>query len=196
MLGVRFADDMVVGFQEKAEAERFRRELEERMKKFNLELHPTKTRLLEFGRLAAAQRQERGEGKPETFDFLGFTHICGKTRKGRFAVLRQTIRKRMRAKLRAIKIELRRRMHDSVDQVGRWLQAVVRGHIGYYGVPTNSAALRSFRYQVSRYWRRTLCRRSQLGYVPWKRMKRWIAHWLPQVRICHPYPSCRVRVTT
>jgi group II intron reverse transcriptase/maturase len=196
MFVVRFADDIVVGFQERTEAERFRKELEERMRKFNLELHPEKTRLLEFGRAAARNRQQRGEGKPATFDFLGFTHICGKTRKGKFTVLRQTIRKRMRAKLKVIKLELRRRMHDSLNEVGQWLRSVVGGHIRYFGVPTNSPALQTFRYQVSRSWHRTLCRRSQLGYVTWERMRRLINRWLPPVRICHPYPSCRVRVTT
>jgi RNA-directed DNA polymerase len=147
-------------------------------------------------RLEGAEDLQRGEGKPSTFDFLGFTHICGRTSKGTFTVLRQTIRKRMRAKLRQIKLELRRRMHDSLKEVGQWLRSVVGGHIRYYGVPTNSPALQAFRYQVSRYWHRTLCRRSQLGYVPWERMRRLIPRWLPPVRICHPYPSCRVRVTT
>jgi len=196
MFVVRFTDDIVVGFQERTEAERFRKELDERMRKFNLELHPEKTRLLEFGRDAARNRQQRGEGKPETFNFLGFTHICGRTRKGKFTVLRQTIRKRMRAKLKVIKLELRRRLHDSLKEVGQWLRSVVGGHTRYYGVPTNSPALQAFRYQVSRDWHRTLCRRSQLGYVTWERMRRLINRWLPPVRICHPYPSCRVRVTT
>jgi RNA-directed DNA polymerase len=196
MLVVRFADDIVVGFQEKADAERFWEELKARMQKFHLELHPEKTRLLEFGRFAAQNREQRGEGKPETFNFLGFTHICGKTRKGRFAVLRQTIRTRMRAKLQAIKIELRRRMHASLVDVGQWLKSVVGGHFRYYGVPSNSAALRAFRHEVSRLWRRTLCRRSQIGNVTWARMQRLTDRWLPPARICHPYPSCRVRVTT
>jgi group II intron reverse transcriptase/maturase len=196
MFVVRYADDIVVGFQERTEAERFRKELEERMRKFNLELHPEKTRMLEFGRDAARNRQQRGEGKPSTFDFLGFTHICGKTRKGKYTVFRQTIRKRMRAKLKEIKLELRRRMHDSLKEVGQWLRSVVGGHIRYYGVPTNSPALQAFRYQVSRSWHRLLCRRSQLGVVTWERMRRLIHRWLPLVRICHPYPSCRVRVTT
>src|SRR6266849_9901853 len=138
MVVVRFADDIVIGFQKKAEAERFLGELKERMKKFNLELHPEKTRLVEFGRFAALNRQERGEGKPETFNFLGFTHICGKTRRGRFTVIRQTIRKRLQAKLKAIQIDLQRRLHDPPQDVGQWLKAVVGGHIRYYGVPTNS----------------------------------------------------------
>ena len=196
MIAVRYADDVVLGFQNKAEAERFLRELQARMKKFNLELHPEKTRLLEFGRFAAQNRKERGEGKPETFNFLGFTHICGKTRRGRFTVLRQTIRKRMQAKLKAISLELRKRMHDPLEEVGQWLQAVVGGHIRYFGVPTNSAALRNFRDRVSRLWRKMLGRRSQLGYVTWKRMQRLIDRWLPPARICHPYPSRRRTVTT
>lgn len=196
MVVVRYADDMVVGFQKKAEAERFLGELKERLKKFNLELHPEKTRLLEFGRHAAQNREERGRGKPETFNFLGFTHICGKTRGGRFTVLRQTIRKRRQAKLKAIAIDLRRRMHDSLEEVGQWLRAVVGGHIRYYGVPTNSAALRNFRYRVSCLWRRSLGRRSELGYVTWKRMQRLVDRWLPPARICHPYPSRRRAVIT
>jgi group II intron reverse transcriptase/maturase len=196
VLLVRYADDIVVGFQEKAEAERFWSELQARMEKFALELHPEKTRLLEFGRYAAERRQKRGEGKPETFNFLGFTHICGKTRKGRFTVLRQTIRKRMHAKLQAIKLELRQRMHDPVETTGQWLRAVVGGHIRYYGVPTNSRALRAFCRQVERYWHRALGRRSQLGYVLWERMQRLILRWIPPPRICHPYPSCRIRVIT
>ena len=193
---VRFADDIVIGFQEKAEAERFWGELKERMEKFNLELHPEKTRLLEFGRLAAENRQKRGEGKPETFTFLGITHICGKTRRGKFTVLRQTNRKRMQAKLKAVKIRLRQRMHDPLDEVGQWLRAVVGGHIRYYGVPTNSAALRTFRQAVGRIWRHQLSRRSQIGYVTWERMRRLMNCWLPPARICHPYPSRRLPVTT
>jgi group II intron reverse transcriptase/maturase len=196
MFLVRYADDIVVGFQARADAERFWAELQERLAEFHLELHPEKTRLLEFGRFAAQNREQRGEGKPETFHFLGFTHICGKTRKGKFALLRQTIRKRMQAKLQAIKHELRRRLHDSVPEVGGWLRAVVRGHFGYYGVPTNSPALRAFGYVISRYWHRMLCRRSQRGPVPWERMKRLLRRWLPPPRICHPYPSCRARVLT
>jgi RNA-directed DNA polymerase len=188
---VRFADDIVVGFEKKAEAERFLGELKERMKKFDLELHPEKTRLLEFGRFAAQNRKQRGEGKPETFNFLGFTHICGKTRQGRFMVLRQTIRKRAQAKLQAIDGELQRRMHDSLQEVGQWLRAVVGGHIRYYGVPTNSAALRSFQYRVSCLWRRALGRRSQYGYVTWSRMQRLLDRWIPPARICHPYPDRR-----
>jgi RNA-directed DNA polymerase len=196
MLVVRFADDAVLGFQKKAEAERYWNELKERMKKFDLELHPDKTRLLEFGRFAAQQRQKRGEGKPETFNYLGFTHICGKTRKGRFTVLRQTIRKRMQAKLKEIRSELRRRMHDPPDEVGQWLRAVVSGHIRYYGVPTNNVAIRNFHWQVARSWRSVLGRRSQKASMPWDRMRRLLRRWMPPAKICHPYPSCRMPVMT
>src|SRR5437773_7450294 len=170
---VRFADDIVIGFQSKSDAERFWAELIERFRKFSLELHPEKTRLLEFGPFAAENRKKRGEGKPETFNFLGFTHICGKKRSnGRFTVRRQTIRKRLQAKLSAVKAELRRRMHDPIPVVGTWLRSVVGGHIRYYGVPTHSHALHIFRFQVGRLWHRTLSRRSQNGRVLWHRMRR------------------------
>jgi group II intron reverse transcriptase/maturase len=193
---VRYADDIVVGFEFKDEAERFWAELKERMEKFQLELHPEKTRLIEFGRHAAANRKRLGLGRPETFDFLGFKHICGKTKKGRFLVLRQTVRKRLQAKLLAVKTELRRRMHDPVPEVGEWLKSVVGGHIRYFGVPGNRYALAHFRFTVSNLWHRTLCRRSQYGRVLWERMNRLIRRWLPPARICHPYPSRRLRVTT
>ena len=193
---VRYADDIVMGFQEKTDAERFWEELKVRMKKFGLELHPEKTRLLEFGRFAARDREKRGDGKPETFNFLGFTHLCGKTSKGRFTVVRQTIRKRLQAKLREVKTELRRRMHHPIPEVGQWLKAVVSGHVRYYGVPTNTSALHLFRLTVGDHWHRALSRRSQSGHVRWRRMKRLIDRWLPPVRICHPYPSVRLRVTT
>ena len=159
----------------KADAEQFRAELAERMTKFNLELHPEKTRLLEFGPFAIDNRQRRGEGKPETFNFLGFTHICVKKRSnGRFTVLRQTIRKRLQAKLNAVKAELQRRMHEPIPEVGKWLQAVVRGHIRYYGVPMNQPALGIFRFRVGWLWHRALSRRSQNGRVLWDRMRRLI----------------------
>src|SRR5262252_987874 len=161
---VRFADDIVLGFQEKADADQFRVELTERMLQFNLELHPEKTRLMEFGPYAIENRKRRGEGKPETFNFLGFTHICVKKRSnGMFTVLRQTIRKRLQAKLNAVKAELERRMHEPIPEQGKWLQAVVRGHIRYYGVPMNQPALFLFRFQVGRLWYRALSRRSQNG---------------------------------
>jgi group II intron reverse transcriptase/maturase len=193
---VRFADDIVVGFQEQSDAEQFWAELKERMTKFSLELHPEKTRLLEFGRYAAERRKKRGQGRPEAFNFLGFTHICGKTKDGRYTVVRQTMRKRLQAKLNAVKTELERRMHDPIPEVGKWLRSVVSGHIRYYGVPLNGPALTTFRTQVGRLWQRVLSRRSQKGQVGWERMQRHINRWLPPVRIVHPYPRYRLRVTT
>jgi RNA-directed DNA polymerase len=194
---VRYADDIVLGFQVKSDAERVWAELAERCRKFHLEVHPEKTRLLEFGPYAADNRRKRGLGKPETFNFLGFTHICGKKRSnGRFTVRRQTIRKRLQAKLKAVKTELRRRMHDPIPAVGTWLRAVVGGHIRYYGVPTNSHALHIFRFQVGHLWHRTLSRRSQNGRVRWDRMRRLIDRWLPAARVCHPYPLRRLGVIT
>src|SRR6202795_408537 len=190
---VRFADDIVVGFHSKTDANQFRAELTERMRKFHLELHPEKTRLLEFGPYAIDQRQWRGEGKPETFNFLGFTHICVKKRSnGRFTVLRQTIRKRLQTKLNEVKAELQRRMHEPIPELGKWLQAVVRGHIRYYGVPLNPNALWLFRFQVGRSWHRSLSRRSQNGRVLWDRMRRLITRWLPLPSVCHPYPLRRM----
>jgi RNA-directed DNA polymerase len=194
---VRFADDIVVGFHGKADAEQFRAELTERMKKFHLELHPEKTRLLEFGPFAIQNRQKRGEGKPETFNFLGFTHICVKKRSnGMYTVLRQTIRKRMQAKLGEVKAELRRRMHDPIPEVGQWLRSVVGGHFRYYGVPMNRPALQTFRSQVGWHWYRTLSRRSQNGRLPLDRLRRLVARWLPPVRSYHPYPLRRMGVVT
>src|SRR5438552_5381624 len=194
---VRYADDIVVGFQSKADAEQFRAELTERMRKFHLELHPDKTRLLEFGPFAVVNRKRRGEGKPETFNFLGFTHICGKKRSnGMFTVLRQTMRKRLQAKLSEVKAELQRRWHDPIPDVGQWLRSVVGGHIRYYGVPTNRAALYTFRFQVGWLWHRTLLRRSQKARVLWDRMRRLIDRWLPPARTCHPYPLRRLGVIT
>jgi RNA-directed DNA polymerase len=194
---VRFADDIVLGFQHPSDAERFRQELAERLGKFGLELHPEKTRLLEFGPFAAEDRKRRGQGRPETFDFLGFTHIGVKKRSsGRFTVLRQTIRKRLQAKLNEVKAELRRRMHDPVPAVGKWLRLVVAGHLRYYGVPMNGPALNLFRFQVGRLWHRTLSRRSQNGRVRWDRMRRLIDRWLPPARIYHPYPLRRLGVIT
>lgn len=156
------------------------------MAKFGLELHPDKTRLLEFGRYAAA----------ETFNFLGFTHICWKTRKGGFTVLRQTMRQRWQAKLTALKVELRRRMHLPIPELGRYLRVVVLGHVRYYGVPLNYPSISASRWAVGRLWWRTLCRRSQTGSISWTRMHRYIARWLPPARICHPYPGVRLGVVT
>lgn len=194
---VRYADDFTVGFQNKSEAERFLEELRERFRKFRMELHPDKTRLLEFGPFAAGNRRRGGRGKPETFNFLGFTHICGKKRSnGRFTVLRQTRRSRLQAKLKAVKAELRRRWHDPIPAVGKWLRSVVIGHIRYYGVPMNSRALNVFRFQVGRLWHRALARRSHKGRVTWERMRRIIGQWLPPARVCHPYPLRRMGVIT
>jgi RNA-directed DNA polymerase len=191
---VRFADDILMGFQYRADAERFRQELEERMGRFNLELHPEKTRLMEFGRFAAENRKKRGEGKPETFDFLGFTHICGKKRSGKFAVLRKTIRKRMTAKLKEVKATLKACMHDPVPIVGKWLASVLRGHFQYYGVPRNSYSMSAFRSAVIRLWYQVISRRSQNGKMSWRRMSRLAKIWLPTARIKHPYPEQRLRV--
>jgi len=193
---VRYADDIIVGFQHRAEAERFLGELRVRFAKFGLELHPEKTRLLEFGPYAAERRHRAGKGKPETFNFLGFTHICGKKRSGRFTVVRQTIRERLQAKLSEVKAELRRRLHDPIPQVGAWLGAVVRGHAQYYGVPMNGPAIALFRFRVGWLWHRALARRSQTGQLPWERMRRLVERWLPPARICHPYPLRRLGVVT
>jgi hypothetical protein len=197
MIVVRFADDVVLGFQHRSDAEQCWKELAERLRKFRLELHPDKTRLLEFGPFAAEHRKRRGQGKPETFDFLGFTHICGKKRSnGLFTVLRQTIRQRLQAKLGEVKAELRRRMHTPIPEQGRWLSAVVGGHIRYYGVPMNVPALFLFRSQTGWLWYRALSRRSQNGHVLWDRMRRLIDRWLPPPRVCHPYPLRRLGVIT
>ncbi len=196
MIVVRYADDFIVGFQHKSEAERFLAELRERFRKFHLELHPDKTRLLEFGPFADENHRRGGRGKPETFNFLGFTHICGKKRNGRFTVLRQTMRKRLQAKLNEVKAELRRRWHDPIPAVGQWLRSVVGGHIRYYGVPMNGRALAVFRYRVGWLWQRALSRRSQTGRVSWERMRRLIELWLPPAHVCHPYPLRRMGVIT
>jgi group II intron reverse transcriptase/maturase len=191
---VRYADDFVVGFQHESDARRFLEELRERFRQFNLELHAEKTRVIEFGRFASERRERRGQGKPETFNFLGFTHACDRTRKGKFIVLRRTMAKRVRAKLKNLKEELRRRMHDAVSDVGRWLGQVLAGHYRYYGVPRNYAMLDSFRQRVRRLWHRALNRRSQMGVVTEARLKRIVNAWLPVPRICHPYPEARLRV--
>jgi RNA-directed DNA polymerase len=193
---VRYADDFAVGFQYRDDAERFRRELAERLRTFNLELHPDKTRLIEFGRFAVGNRKERGDGKPETFDFLGFTHICGRDRWGRFQLKRKTMRKKARAKLHALKLELRRRLHWPVPEVGRWLGQVLRGHYRYYAVPGNSAALSAFRYAVLKLWKKALGRRSQRGRIKWERMGHLAARYLPRPRILHPWPDRRLVVNT
>ena len=191
---VRFADDFVVGFQYRDEAEQFLKELQERFQTFNLKLHAEKTRLIEFGRYAATNRKRRGKGKPNTFEFLGFTHVCDQDRQGRFIVLRQTMRKRMRAKLKEIKEELRRRMHWPIPVTGRWLRSVLLGHYRYFGVPRNLRKLSSFHYQVYRFWQRTLRRRSQRHRLTQERMERLRIRWLPSPRVYHPYPEQRLAV--
>jgi group II intron reverse transcriptase/maturase len=196
VIAVRYADDWVAGFQFRDDAERFKRAVQERLGQFGLKLHPDKTRLIEFGRFARENRRRRGQGKPQTFDFLGFTHCCGKTRAGKFMVLRLTSAKRLRAKLQAVKLELRRRMHHPIAEQGQYLRAVVAGHGRYFGVPDNGARLSVFRFQVGRLWHRTLCRRSQAKHLSWRRMRRLIVHWLPVPHICHPYPNQRLIVTT
>ena len=193
---VRFADDFVVGFEHREDGERFWSELKERLARFGLELHSKKTRLIEFGRRAEKDRQSRGEGKPESFNFLGFTHSCAKTRKGRFTVLRQTMRTRWQAKLRQIKAELHRRRHEPIPEMGAYVRAVVLGHMHYYAVPMNAVSVSNFRMAMGRIWWRVLKRRSQKTHLPWARMKRHVARWLPLTRICHPYPWVRFGVIT
>jgi RNA-directed DNA polymerase len=191
VLVVRFADDFVAGFQHRKEAERLWSELQERFSKFGLKLHPEKTRLIEFGRFAAQDRRGRGDGKPETFNFLGFTHCCGTDQRGKFTVVRKTMRHRMLKKLKEVNHELRRRRHQPVEEQGRYVQALVGGHVRYYGVPLNSRAIRVFRVLVIRLWHKWLSRRSQRGYLRWDRMQRYIDRWVPAAVICHPYPSVR-----
>jgi RNA-directed DNA polymerase len=193
---VRWADDFIVGFEHQADAQQFLVDLRERFAKFGLELHPDKTRLIEFGRFAARNRQARGQGKPETFDFLGFTHICATMRDGRFWVRRLTVTKRMRAKLREIKDELQRRRHQPLPEQGRWLASVVRGYRAYYAVPGNRAAVATFRTQVTRLWHVALERRSQRTRISWKRMDRLATRWLPPAQVVHPFPDVRFRVRT
>jgi group II intron reverse transcriptase/maturase len=193
---VRFADDFTMGFEYQEDAQRFLVELRERFARFGLELHPDKTRLIEFGRFAAKNRQARGLGKPETFDFLGFTHICAMMRDGRFWVRRITISKRMRAKLREVKDQLKRRRHQPVPEQGRWLASVVRGYRAYYAVPGNRAAVATFRTQVTKLWHEALERRSQRTRINWARMNRLATRWLPPARVVHPFPDVRFRANT
>lgn len=193
---VRFADDFVAGFEHLEDAERFLVELRERFANFGLALHPDKTRIVEFGRYADQNRRRRGGGKPDTFNFLGFTHSCGKTRKGRFTVLRQTMRQRWQAKLRALKDELRQRLHTPVAEQGAYLRSVLLGHFRYYGVPMNGPALCAFRAAVVRLWRKVLNHRSQGRHMTWRRLRGSIERWLPQASICHPYPLVRLGVAT
>ena len=193
---VRYVDDIVVGFQYRDDAERFQSELRERMLRFSLELHAEKTRLIEFGRYAVENRKRRGEGKPETFDFLGFKHICSKDRRGYFIVRRHTMRQRLTAKLKSMNIELKRRRHQKLAEQRRWLSAVLRGHYQYYGVPRNIRALNVFYKEILWHWWRALRRRSQKHRLPWKRFYRLATQHLPQPRVFHPYPNQRLRVST
>ena len=194
MIVVRYADDIIAGFEHETDAQRFREAMRARLQEFSLSLHPEKTRLIEFGRHAAARRARRGLGKPETFIFLGFTFVCGKSRRGRFLVERKTRRDRMRAKLREIKEEMRRRRHQPIPAQGTWLRQVVRGFFAYHAVPTNGRALGAFRYHVTKLWRRTLRRRSQKDRTTWARITKLADDWLPRPRILHPWPSQRFAV--
>ena len=188
---VRFADDFTVGFEHEEDAQRFLSDLRERFAKFGLELHPDKTRLIEFGKHAARRRMAQGLGKPETFDFLGFTHFCGKTKHGRFWLRRITISKRMQAKLREVNDQLKRRRHQPIPEQGTWLRSVVQGHLAYYAVPGNTDAVAAFRTQVGRCWYKALRRRSQRTRLNWKRMDRLTTKWLPPARKRHPFPDVR-----
>jgi len=193
---VRYADDIVVGFQHRQEAELFLQQWQNRLRQFGLELHPDKTRLLAFGRFAARDRERRGEGKPESFNFLGFTHSCGCTRKdGHFTVVRHTLRQRLAAKLQDIQQELRRRINHPVADVGKWLRAVVQGYFHYHAIPGNVPRLDSFRGQVIWLWMRALRRRSQRGRVTWRWFGPLVTRWIPSVRVLHPYPDVRFAAT-
>jgi hypothetical protein len=195
MIIVRYADDFIVGFQHEGDARRFLDEMRKRLGEFALSLHPEKTRLIEFGRFAAERRKRHGLGKPETFSFLGFTFICGTTRSGKFQLQRKTRRDRMRAKLKMIKAEMWRRMHQPIPKQGQWLHYVVRGYFNYHAVPTNARALAVFRHHVTDLWRRTLRRRSQKDRMTWARMTQLADAWLPKPIILHPWPSNRFAVT-
>jgi group II intron reverse transcriptase/maturase len=193
---VRFADDFVVGFEHRDDAERFWADLRERLAEFSLELNAEKTRLIEFGRFAGGDRVRRGLGRPETFQFLGFTHACAKTKKGRFKLKRMTDPKRLQAKLRSVKAETMRRRHQPIPQQGRWLASVLRGHANYYGVPDNGEALRAFRYFATEHWYRALRRRGQRSRMTWERMRRFRDRWLPWPRAVHPWPDARFDART
>jgi RNA-directed DNA polymerase len=189
---VRYADDFVMGFQHRHEAERFLRELGERFEKFGLALHPDKTRLIEFGRFAAENRRKRGERKPETFTFLGFTHICGQIRGNKgFIVKRETATKRLRAKLTEVKSELALRRHEPIPQQGKWLRSVVQGYFNYHGVPGNTAALEAFSTEITRSWLRALRRRGQRRRITWQRFRPHVDRWIPRPKILHPFPDAR-----
>src|SRR6478672_8257548 len=194
MVIVRYADDIIVGFEHEADARHFLDAMRERLEKFALSLHPDKTRLIEFGRYAADRRAQRGLGKPESFSFLGFTFICGKSRQGTFQLKRKTRRDRMRAKLRAVKQEMRRRMHQPIPLQGKWLQQIVSGYFNYHAVPTNSRALHGLRHSVAELWQRSLRRRSQRDGMSWERFTQLANDWRPKPRILHPWPERRFAV--
>jgi group II intron reverse transcriptase/maturase len=196
VLLVRYADDFVMCFEHREEAEQLLTLLRQRMTKFGLELHGEKTRLIRFGRFAAKRRQRVGERKPETFNFLGFTHICGKSRNGKFLLVRHTMSKRLRAKLSEMKTEFQTRRHRPLNAQGEWLAAVLRGHYRYYGVPTNIRAMAQFRTELARNWFRSLRRRSHKRRLTWDRMGKHVNRWLPAAHICHPWPSERFDVRT
>jgi RNA-directed DNA polymerase len=196
MIIVRYADDYLVGFESERDARQFLADLRDRLAGFGLELAPEKTRLIEFGRFAARDRARRGLGKPETFDFLGFTHCCAKTKNGRFMLKRITIAKRMRTKLHEVKDELKRRRHHSIPEQGRWLGSVIRGHYAYYAVPGNSDRINRFYNEATRLWLRSLRRRSQRHRMPWSRMRRISARWLPPPKRMHPFPNARFAANT
>jgi len=193
---VRYSDDFIVGFQHRHEAKRFLADLHERLGKFGLELHLGKTRILEFGRFARENRNRHGEGKSETFNFLGFTHVCSETQKGMFTVLRKTMQKRLQAKLKAVYTHLRRSMHHPVPEQGKYLRSVILGHMRYYGVPGNRPSIAVFRKGVCWLWRKVLKGRSQKHRLNWDRMKRLIDRWLPTVYVCQPHPLVRFGVIT
>ena len=194
MILVRYADDLIAGFEHEAEARRFWEAMRQRFEKFGLELHGDKTRLLEFGRYAGERRQRRGQGKPETFQFLGFVFICGRSRRGGFQLQRRTRADRMRTRLQEIKQALRLHMHSPIPEQGRWLRQVLTGYFAYHAVPTNLRSLAAFRFCVARTWRRVLSRRSQKARVNWERMTKIADAWLPQPRILHPWPEQRFAV--
>jgi len=191
MIIVRYADDVIVGFQHHEDAQRFREELVGRLQDFDLEMNEQKSRLIRFGRYAEQQHKERGLGKPPTFDFLGFTHYCGRSSNGGFALRRRSIRKRMSRKLKEVRRELKRRMHAPVSQHIDWLSSVVQGHCNYYGVPGNLRNLACFKYELRRAWYRTLCRRSQKKRLNWQKFGQFLGNQLPPVRTVHPYPEER-----
>jgi RNA-directed DNA polymerase len=197
MIVIRYADDTIVGFQHEHQARAFLDDLKERMRKFELALHPDKTRLIRFGRHAAKQREKLGEGKPETFDFLGFTHFCTRSRKwGSFVIGRKTIKKRMRAKLLAIKIELRRIMHDPIAKTGAWVKQMLKGHLNYFAVSGNHPSPWWFFNKVKRLWLKSLKRRSQTARLNWERFIQFVARFFPPIRTIHPLPCHRFDART